>query len=121
MRRGRGQLLWCLLAAVARNGASVASNPETTFSISVFCCETFVAASSLSFLYLLPSCPFSPVQALAAPVERQGRKVSRPGKGMAAYAQILCKMYMQWEGGMPVLHIHLLSFLEANPALLSVL
>lgn len=119
-----GGLLWYLLATVACNGTSVASNPET-FSILFFCCETLVAASSLSSLHPLPSWPFSPVQVLAAPVKSPSQKVSRTAKRKAAYAQILRKMYVQFEGGrerrMPVLHIPLLSPLEANTALLSML
>lgn len=84
---------------MACNEASVASNTETTFSIPFFWCETLVAASSLSFLRPVPSCPFNPVQALAALTESPSEKVSRTEKGKAPYAQILRKMYVQFEGG----------------------
>lgn len=92
-----GELLCYLLATVACDRASVVSNPETTFSIPSFCCETLVAASSWSFLHPLASCPFSPVQALAALVKSPKQKVSRTEKGKAAYAQLLHKVYVQFE------------------------
>lgn len=90
--------------------------------MSFFCCEALVAASSLPALHLLPSFPLGPVQALAALGGVWAKKSTEWRKGRLPMPRHCAEcMFSLREGRMPVLHIPLLSPLEANTALLSVL
>lgn len=93
MRRGKGRLLWYPLATVVCNKAL-----NCFFHVFLLlwgaCCSFLCARSPPPAFFPSWSCAGS-----GSPGGSLSQEVNRMEEGKAAYAQALCRMYVQFEGG----------------------